>query len=146
MTHTFRNLWKHLENIAGLLDSAAVCMLEMSTDDDTQYLATKRLLISPQWKFAHQCVVAMDDIPIVNVTGGNQLQPSLSVHLPGTVLLCNLHQRAPLSFFTIDVLLYLGEALLQLVVEFYTNLFRPHSTSDCEYSTSKKMLAALLVG
>ena len=83
--HVFRNLWKHLENIAGLLDSAAHCMLEMPADDDTQYLAIKRLLISPQWKFAHQCVTTMDDVPVVNVTGGDRLQPSLSTHLPGAV-------------------------------------------------------------
>lgn len=80
----WRSLWKHLKNVSVLIDEASQYMLDMPFDDDTQYLATKRLLVSPQWRFAHQPEKSEDmaNIPLVFV-GGNLSQTSMKVHLPG---------------------------------------------------------------
>ena len=74
-------LWKHLENVATLVDAAAQ---HMPSDDDTLYLTTKSLLISAQWKFAHQpeSPEGMSDIPVV-IASDSQSQASIRVHLPG---------------------------------------------------------------
>jgi hypothetical protein len=45
----------------------------------------------------------------------------------------------------LDILLYLGEALLQFVVVFYTNVYQSHSKASKDESISKKLFIALLV-
>ena len=45
----------------------------------------------------------------------------------------------------IDVLLYLGEALLQFIVVFYTNIYQSHSKASEHDSISKNLFTALLV-
>ena len=70
--------------MATLVDSAAQCMLDMSPDDNREYLTTKRLLISAQWKYAHCSTRGLADVPSVIITD-DQLQPTLTVHLPGSV-------------------------------------------------------------
>ena len=77
----WRGLWKHLENVATLVDAA---VQHMPSDDDTLYLTTKSLLISALWKFAHQpeSPEGMSDIPVV-IASDSQSQASIRVHLPG---------------------------------------------------------------
>ena len=90
--HAHSGLWKHLESMATLVDSAAQCMLDMSPGDDREYLATKRLLISSQWKFAHCCSTrGLADVPKVSIID-DQLQPTLTVHLPGMGYIITLLQ------------------------------------------------------
>ena len=79
----WQQLWKHLGNVAVLMDAAAQCMLDMPSDDDTQYLTTKSFLISAQWKFAHKSESPedLDEVPMV-VVRDSQYQ----AHLPGIYL------------------------------------------------------------
>ena len=67
-------------NVAVLMDATAQCMLDMPSDDNTQYLTTKSFLRSAQWKFAHKSENPedMDNIPLV-VVRDSQYQ----THLPG---------------------------------------------------------------
>lgn len=78
----YRDLWRHLEDTANLLDRAAHFMMEKSPDDNSQYLATKSLLISAKWKFAHESEKNLSDVPEI-VQGGGLPLSTLPVHLPG---------------------------------------------------------------
>ena len=80
----WQQLWKHLGNVAVLMDAAAQCMLDIPSYDDTQYLTTKSFLISAQWKFAHKSENPkdLDNIPMVVVR-----ESQYQVHLPGIYLL-----------------------------------------------------------
>ena len=63
------------------MDAAAQCMLDMPSDD---YLTTKSLLISAQWKFAHKSEnpeASLDNVPLV-VIRDSQYQ----TYLPGIYL------------------------------------------------------------
>ena len=79
----WQRLWKHLGNVAVLMDAAAQCMLDIPSYDDTQYLTTKSFLISAQWKFAHKSENPKDleNIPMVVVR-----ESQYQVHLPGIYL------------------------------------------------------------
>ena len=67
-------------NVAVLMDATAQCMLDMPSDDNTQYLTTKSFLRSAQWKFAHKSENPedLDNVPKV-VVRDSQYQ----AHLPG---------------------------------------------------------------
>ena len=73
-----------MENSAVLIDNAAQYMQDMSTYDHSQYLTTKALLISPQWKFIHpESEHGLASVPKVTIRDDGQHKPSLSVELPG---------------------------------------------------------------
>jgi hypothetical protein len=77
----WQQLWKYLGNVAVFMDAAAQCMLDMPSDDNTQYLTTKSFLKSAQWKFAHKSENSqnLNNIPIVTVVvRDNQYQAQLS--------------------------------------------------------------------
>ncbi len=72
---------EYFTRMATLVECTAECMKDVTPDDDTEYLATKRLLLSSQWKFAHHSdSCSVDNVPEVIVH--DQLEP-LTVHLPG---------------------------------------------------------------
>ena len=58
-------------------------MQDMSTYDHSQYLTTKALLNSPQWKFIHQSEHGLASVPKVTIREAGQHKPSLFVYLPG---------------------------------------------------------------
>jgi hypothetical protein len=62
------------------MDAAAQYMLDMPSDDNTQYLTIKSFLRSAQWKFAHKSENPedLDNVPMV-VVRDSQYQ----VHLSG---------------------------------------------------------------
>ena len=73
---------EYFTGMANLVECMAESMEDMSPDDDTEYLATKRLLISTQWKFAHHSATSdLGNVPKV-IVRRDQLEP-LTFHLPG---------------------------------------------------------------
>ena len=65
-----------------LLDAAAHCMQELPTQVEEQYLTTKSLLISSQWKFSHCC----RGLCVPKVVMNDDDLPSSTYYLPGNVL------------------------------------------------------------
>ena len=83
----WKQLWEYLRNVAVLMDAAAQCMLDMPSNDNTQYLTTKSFLRSAQWKFAHESENPkdLDNVPKV-VVRDSQYQ----AHLPGINILSSM--------------------------------------------------------
>ena len=78
------------------MDAAAQCMLDMPSDDNTQYLTTKSFLRSAQWKFAHKSENPEDlgNVPMV-VVRDSQYQ----THLPG--INCIVTDASSLGYYYI---------------------------------------------
>lgn len=65
-----RSLWAHLESMTYLMDAAAHSMQGFPAKVEAEeYLTTKMLLGSPEWKYAHCCSVdSVNSVPKVEMS------------------------------------------------------------------------------
>ena len=129
-----------------LIGAAAHCMQEFPTQVRAkEYLMTKMLMSSPEWKYAHRCDVDhLSSIPKVEM---DETLPLSTFYVPGILMLpYTVSTESIFIYLIVDILLYIGEALLQFIKAFYLNFCQSLSKMEPQWKeTSRRIFSSLLV-